>query len=174
LQERLYYPEKEVAEMTRKMLLMSIKPSYIQHILNGDKTIELRRTRPRLSPGDLIVFYASSPQKAIRAAATVGNIIEGTPAEVWETNSGKIGIDKRAYDEYFFGSKKAYGIALDTVWAYAKPMGIEEMRSLFDKFMPPQSFRYLSEEESKVVQTLEKVTARTHGRCCMNTRRIPE
>ena len=151
--------------MIRKMLLMSIKPVYIQQILEGKKTVELRRTRPRVLPGDLIVFYASSPQKAIRAAATVGSIIEGTPAEIWASSAEQIGIDKHAYDEYFSGSKKAYGIALETVWAYAKPMGIEEMRGLFDNFMPPQSYRYLSKEESRVVETLEKISARTHGRC---------
>ena len=151
--------------MIRKMLLMSIKPAYIKKILEGEKTVELRRTRPKLSQGDLIVFYASSPQKAIRGAATVGSIIEGTPADVWAANCGKIGIDKRAYDEYFSGSKKAFGIVLETVWAYANPIGIEEMRGLFDNFMPPQSFRYLSKEESRVVETLEKITARTHGRC---------
>lgn len=138
------------------MLLMSIRPSYIQKILEGTKTIELRRTRPKLRQGDLIVFYASSPQKAIRAAATVKTIIEGTPEDVWANNSDKIGVDKSAYDDYFEGSAKAFGIVLETVWAYVKPVGINEMRELFESFMPPQSFRYLSKEESKVVSLLEK------------------
>lgn len=146
------------------MLLMSIKPTYIQKILEGEKTVELRRTRPKLSQGDLIVFYASSPQKAIRGAATVGRIIEGTPAEVWATNSGKVGIAKRDYDTYFSGSKKAFGIMLETVWAYANPIGIDAMRGLFDNFMPPQSFRYLSMEEFKVVETLERIHALTKER----------
>jgi predicted transcriptional regulator len=150
--------------MIRKMLLMSIKPVYIQKIFEGEKTVELRRTRPKLSQGDLIVFYASSPQRAIRGAATVGRIIEGTPAEIWVSNSAKIGITQRDYDAYFSGSKKAFGIVLETVWAYANPIGIDAMRGLFDNFMPPQSFRYLSMEEFKVVETLEKIHALTEER----------
>lgn len=145
----------------RKMLLMSIKPTYIQYILNGEKTVELRRTRPRLTPGDLIVFYASSPQKAIKAAATVGSIIEGTPAEIWVRHSKKIGINQQAYDNYFSGSKKAFGIVLDTVWVYVNPIGINELRKLVGNFTAPQSFRYLSKEESKVVENLETVTMRS-------------
>lgn len=144
-------------QMIRKMLLMSIKPAYIKKILNGEKTVELRRSRPKLSQGDLIVFYASAPQKAIRCAATVGSIVEGTPADVWISNVGKIGIDKRTYDEYFAGSKKAFGIVLDAVWAYANPIGLEAMRTLFVDFMPPQSFRYLSHEEIKVVQSFRRI-----------------
>lgn len=144
---------------------MSIKPAYIQKILEGEKTVELRRTRPKLSQGDLIVFYATSPQKALRGAATVGRIVEGTPAEVWATNSGKIGIAKHDYNTYFSGSKKAFGIVLETVWAYTTPIGIEEMRGLFDNFMPPQSFRYLSKEEAKVVETLKRTSAKTNV-CC--------
>ena len=147
--------------MIRKMLLMSIKPAYIQQIINGAKTIELRKKRPRVTKGDLIVFYASSPQKAIRAAATVKCIIEGTPEEIWESSWEQFGINRHVYNDYFAESKRAYGIVLDTVWVYAKPIGIEEMRNLFDNFMPPQSFRYLSKEESKVVETLERITART-------------
>jgi len=146
------------------MLLMSIKPAYIQKILEGKKTVELRRTRPKLSQGDLIVFYASSPQKAIRGAATVEKIIEGSPAEVWATSSEQVGISKRDYDKYFSGSKKAFGIMLETVWAYANPIGIDAMRGLVNNFMPPQSFRYLSMEEFKMVEMLEKMHALTEER----------
>ncbi|MBI5633366.1 MAG: hypothetical protein HZA15_07815 [Nitrospirae bacterium] len=69
----------------------------------------------KLLQADLLDFHASSPQIAIRGAATVGRIIEGTAAEVWATNFGQAGIAKRDYDVYFSESKKAFGILVETV-----------------------------------------------------------
>lgn len=140
----------------RKMLLMSIKPENMRRILCGDKKIELRRTKPRVSEGDLIVFYASAPKRAICGAATVRNVIEGKPFQLWENHSAIVGITRQAYDEYFSGCNKAFGIVLDTVWSYTNPIGIEEIRNVLVNFRPPRSFRYLSLDEFRKVETLEK------------------
>ena len=150
--------------MIRKMILMSIKPEYMHEILEGDKQIELRRTKPRVSEGDLVVFYVSSPQKMIRGAASVKRVIEGTPSQIWETYSDSIGIAKQNYDEYFSGAKKAFGIMLDTIWAYANPIGLQEMRGILVNFSPPRSYRYLSSEERKIVENLERESSLTKNK----------
>lgn len=140
----------------RKMLLMSVKPQHMRKILDGNKTIELRRTKPKISNGDLIVFYASSPQKAIQGAATVGNIIEGNPCQLWKDYHAQFGITMDEFNEYFSGSKKAFGSVLETVWIYNNPIGLLEIREVVDSFMPPRSFRYLSKEEYRMVSSLKK------------------
>ena len=51
--------------MCKNFLLISIKPEYAQKILDGEKTVELRKTRTRLKPGDIVLVYVSSPQQVI-------------------------------------------------------------------------------------------------------------
>lgn len=140
-----------------KMLLMSIKPEYMQKILTGNKTIELRRTRPKVAEGDLIIFYASSPRKAILGAATVISVVAGAPSSIWRKYKREVGITKAVYDSYYSYCNKAYGIILDSVWAYDSPISLEKIRELWDGFVPPQSYRYLSKDEYLLVSSLNKI-----------------
>jgi predicted transcriptional regulator len=142
--------------MPNKMLIMSIKPEYLHKILNGTKTIELRTVKPNVSKGDLIVFYASSPQKAICGAATVLSITEGSPKLIWTKYSDELGIDKVSYDFYFKNRKKAFGIILDTIWKYLQPVQLEKLREAKADFMPPQSFRYLSDCDIDIIKNIDK------------------
>lgn len=142
--------------MPNKMLIMSIKPTYLNKILNGTKSIELRTIKPNVSNGDLIVFYASSPQKAICGAATVLSVIEGSPKSIWNEFSDKLGIDKTNYDLYFKNRKKAYGIILGTIWKYRQPVQLSKIREANADFMPPQSFRYLSDYDIGLIDNIDK------------------
>jgi predicted transcriptional regulator len=130
---------------------MSIKPEYLYKILNGSKTIELRKTKPKIKQGDLLIFYASSPSKALSGAALVKGIIEDTPANLWKCYSDKVGIDINSYDSYFSKCTKAYGIILDCVWEY-DPVPLDELRDTITGFFPPQSYRYLSLGDFKLLQ----------------------
>ena len=60
--------------MCKNFLLISIKPEYAQKILDGEKTVELRKTRTRLKPGDIVLVYVSSPQQVIAGFFEVENI----------------------------------------------------------------------------------------------------
>ncbi|MGV8056925.1 MAG: ASCH domain-containing protein [Smithellaceae bacterium] len=143
--------------MPNKMLIMSIKPEYLKKILSGIKSIELRKVKPNVSKGDLIVFYASSPQKAICGAATVLSISEDSPSAVWNAYSDKLGIEKVKYDSYFGNREKAYAIILDIVWEYLQPVHLDKLREARADFMPPQSFRYLSDSDVNMLENMNKL-----------------
>ena len=52
--------------MSPNVLLLSIHHKYTNMIFDGNKRVELRRVRPRhLNEGDLILVYATSPEKAL-------------------------------------------------------------------------------------------------------------
>lgn len=63
----------------RRVLLPSIPPRFTDSILDGTKTIELRRTRPRVAPGDPVLIYACSPVKAIVGSFVVEELIQAYP-----------------------------------------------------------------------------------------------
>ena len=53
-------------------ILMSIKPQWCQKIFNGEKTIEVRRTRPKLEPPFEVLVYETKGQfiKSVKGACT--------------------------------------------------------------------------------------------------------
>ena len=64
--------------MIGNALLLSIHPEYAEKIFDGTKRVELRRVRPRLQNGDLVIVYVSSPVKAVCGAFRVDNVVAGT------------------------------------------------------------------------------------------------
>lgn len=53
-------------------ILMSIKPQWCEKIFNGEKTIEVRRTRPKLEPPFEVLVYETKGQfiKSVKGACT--------------------------------------------------------------------------------------------------------
>lgn len=70
-----------------KYLFISVKPIYAQKILSREKSIELRKLKPKVSPGDYIIIYASEPQKAVVGFGLIKRVIVTTPQEMWNSHS---------------------------------------------------------------------------------------
>lgn len=126
-------------------VIFSIKPQYSSQILQGVKTVELRRKVPnRLSEGGRIVIYSSSPERQIVAIATVQKIDSGKPKSIWAHVKSVAGISKESFFEYFDSRDEAFAITLSEVKPLAEPMNLEYLREKFG-FTPPQSFSYAPE-----------------------------
>ena len=95
-------------------MLLSIKPKYAKVILEGKKQYEFRKSKPK-DGVDRIVFYASSPQKQVVGEATIDEILEGTPKEIWEIAKTAAGITKKFYFSYYAGKDKAIAYKLKDV-----------------------------------------------------------
>ena len=133
--------------MPNKMLLLSVKPEHASKIFAGSKTVELRRTRPKLSEGDLVVVYVSSPVKAIKGAFEVGQILSGTPAGLWKKVKDRSGLTWNEFCTYFTDADIGYALEIKKTWIYKAPIKLHCIRKLWDDFNPPQSYRYLSDVE---------------------------
>lgn len=46
-----------------KSILISIKPEYVEKILNGEKTIEIRKTKPNIELPCKVYIYCTKPKK---------------------------------------------------------------------------------------------------------------
>lgn len=55
-----------------KSILMSIRPEWCKKIFNGEKTIEVKRTRPKLEPPFEVLVYETKGQfiKSVKGACT--------------------------------------------------------------------------------------------------------
>ena len=130
-----------------KYLFISVKPIYAQKILSREKSIELRKLKPKVSPGDYIIIYASGPQKAVVGFGLIKRVIVTTPQEMWNSHSKNLGIDKESFSDYYAGKSKAIGIEIDSVSVLTTPMPLSKLRDIDASFAPPQVYRYVTNRQ---------------------------
>lgn len=135
--------------------IISIHPGYADAILDGTKTIELRRRIPELANGTRLWIYATRPIAAVVGVATIVDVSRAHPRAIWQEHKNAAGVDHASFKEYFYGAQEAVAILL----AAAKrvgPITIEQLREIRDSFHPPQVLVRLTHAEAKALQRLVK------------------
>jgi predicted transcriptional regulator len=128
-------------------LLISIKPEFAELIFGGTKTVELRRTRPRIARGDRVVLYVSFPERILRGTAIATQVVEASPADLWKKIGHLSGINRSKFFAYFEGASYGYGIVLDAVQQLSRPWSLAQLRRTIPDFHPPQIYRYFTDEQ---------------------------
>ncbi|MES0826583.1 helix-turn-helix domain-containing protein [Ruegeria sp. SCP11] len=141
--DQLLFPifEEEPFKPSRDVVL-SIKPQYSAPILEGSKTVELRRRFPVKVPrGTLAYIYSTSPTRALTGTASILGVEKIGLGEMWERYSPVACIEREDFDAYFSGLDEGVVIRLGNVRQLPRAIGLEELRDRFE-FAPPQSFVY--------------------------------
>lgn len=139
--------------MPANTLLLSIKPEYASKIFSGEKTVELRRVRTRLTQDDIVLVYVSSPTKALVGLFEVENIIQKRIElqqdikTYWKLVYQKAGISSQDFEKYYQGASFFVGIFLRNPRKFDVSINLENLRKYIPEFTPPQSYRYLKEQE---------------------------
>jgi len=127
---------------TNHALLISIRPRFVEAIFAGTKTVELRRVKPRLSVGDLVVIYASGETKGIVGAFEVEGVTTAAPRSIWRKHNGGSGLERAEFDRYFEGAEVGHAIRIGKVWQLPSPVLLGTLRKRRAGFRPPQSYHY--------------------------------
>jgi len=120
-------------------ILMSIKPVYVEKILNGQKCYEYRKTLPKKENIDKIMIYSTSPVKKVVGEVEVKEIHILDKEELWKKTKDKSGTTKEFYDSYFKNKDIAVAYELGEIKIYNP---YKELKELGINFVP-QSFIYL-------------------------------
>jgi len=129
-----------------KYVLLSIQPQYADKIFEGAKTVELRRTFPKVEGSQWVIVYVSTPIKAIIGAFQINHIIADNPIEIWNQVKDAAGITREQFDTYYNGINTGYGIFIKQVIKYPEPIPLNKIREQIDNFSVPQNFRYMDSE----------------------------
>jgi predicted transcriptional regulator len=124
-------------------IVISVKEEYLMMILNGEKTIELRRKAINVPPGSRVWLYAKSPVAHINACATVKQVVTASPSVVWNRYRSEVGISRDEFNSYFEGSATACAMLLADVRRIAPALKLSELRLRLKGFHPPQFFKKL-------------------------------
>lgn len=126
-----------------RALFLSLRPEYAELLLEGRKTVELRRIRPQAPIGTLVLLYASTPRRALLGTCEVASIREASPTAIWNLHGSKTGIGREAFRCYFRGAARAVAITVSNPQRLDHPIPLTQLRGEWINFQPPQSFRYV-------------------------------
>lgn len=125
-------------------ILLSIRPKFANDLVDGIKTIELRRRFPMLPEGTKIYVYSTAPEKQVIGEVVIDKIVKMNVGDLWVEISTYQGIRTQEFIDYFDGMSEGYAIYVRDAKRYDKPLSLDKIT---DKKRPPQSFYYIEEKE---------------------------
>ena len=124
----------------RTSVLLSIKPTFAEAILEGTKRFEFRRSLFK-RPIDKVLLYASSPVQRVIGEFLVAEVLVMRLDRLWSETARYAGIDRRYFDAYFRGLQLGLAIKVKATTRYRTPLDLKaHLRIQY----PPQSFCYLT------------------------------
>ena len=125
-------------------VVFSIRPTHAKKILDGTKTVELRRRfTGGISPGTLAFIYTTSPTSALTGFAHIQDVQRLAVPDLWARHCSAACLAKVDFETYFSGLDQGYAIVLGSARSLNRPVGLSELRQRFG-FEPPQSYQYAS------------------------------
>lgn len=122
-------------------VLLSIKPEFVDKILDGSKKFEFRKGIFKNDKVKSVVIYSTMPVGKVVGEFDIEAIIEGSPNRVWDITKEYSGITKDFFDSYFVNKDKAFAIKIANVKKYDPPVPLS---SLGKNIKAPQSYKYLT------------------------------
>ncbi len=123
-------------------VVLSIKPQYSSMILDGRKTVELRRRFPVKMPmGTLAFIYSTTPERAMVGTARIKSVLKKPIADIWTDFSQTACVIRVDFDNYFEGLENGYVLQFENARSLPRTVSLQELRERFS-FEPPQSFLY--------------------------------
>jgi predicted transcriptional regulator len=123
--------------LTPSALVLAIAPRWAAAILDGSKTVEVRRQAPRSGLPAHVLLYATAPTAAVVGRAVLDQVREDTPERLWGAFGSQTALTKGEFDRY------VAGCARPAAWRMATPVRIEPIRPAF---RAPQSWLRLRPE----------------------------
>ena len=125
-------------------VLLSIKPKYVESIIEGEKRYQFRKAIFRNRSVNRIFIYSSAPVKKIVALFEISTILEDHPAILWDQVRDHAGINNSEFFSYFAGRTHGYAIGIGNLREFSEPIDPYET---IPGFVPPQSYRYMDWEK---------------------------
>ncbi len=130
-----------------RVALVSVRPRFAAALLDGSKSVEVRRRRAHLADGALCLLYASSPERALVGAIRVAHTDTDGPDALWRRWGVRTTLDRAEFDAYLAGCAQACAIVVASAVAFTEPIGLHDLRRRHHAFVPPQSYRFLATGE---------------------------
>ena len=129
-----------------RMVVLSLKPRFAEAILAGVKTVELRRTEPKIVVPTRALLYASTPVRALVGKCIVDSVRSADLATLWDQYGPRSDLCHSEFLQYFDGVGRGAALTLTQPQAFSQQIDLEDLRAKPKGFRPPQSYAYIDTE----------------------------
>ena len=121
------------------IILMSIKPEYVDKIFSGKKKYEYRK-RMCKKKIDTIIVYSSSPIQKVVGELKIKQVLYNRKSIIWDKTNRYGGITKTKYDKYYENCDYAVAYEIEKAILYDKQKDLKD----FNVRTAPQSYVYIT------------------------------
>ena len=121
--------------------LLSIKPEFVEEIIEGRKKFEYRKKVFKRSDISSIVVYATKPYGKVVGEFEIETILEENIDKLWSDTKHLSGISEEFFYEYFKDRDSGFAIQIKKFKEYKKHLELSEFDSTIKA--APQSFCYI-------------------------------
>ena len=121
--------------------LLSIKPEFVEEIIEGRKKFEYRKKLFKRSDISSIVVYATKPYGKVVGEFEIETILEENIDKLWSDTKHLSGISEEFFYEYFKDRDSGFAIQIIKFKEYNKHLELSEFDSTIKA--APQSFCYI-------------------------------
>lgn len=126
-----------------RMVVLSLKPRFAEAILTGVKTVELRRTEPKIVVPTRALLYAASPVRALLGTCVITSVRSTDLTALWREHGSDAALSYEEFLRYFEGVGAGTALTLTEPRWFARSVPLQDMRAKPKSFRPPQSFAYV-------------------------------
>lgn len=127
----------------RTDILISLHSRYINSLLNGEKSVELRRRPISLPSMARVWIYGIRPLARLEAVGYVQKVDHLAPDDIWSHHGARTGITEVEFNDYFKGVTTGSAIIFSQVVRLMERPTLEDLRRALGSFHPPQFYRKL-------------------------------
>ncbi len=121
------------------VILMSIKPEYVDKIFTGEKKYEYRK-RMCKEKIDRIIVYSSFPMQKVAGELKIKQVLYNKKSIIWDKTNRYGGITKTKYDKYYENCDYAVAYEIERAILYDKQKDLKD----FNVRTAPQSYVYIT------------------------------
>jgi predicted transcriptional regulator len=131
-------------------ILISVKPIFVDQMIRGCKTVELRRRRLPAKAGTRIWIYSTLPTGKLTAIGIVSSVHCCSPTDIWNKFGPKTGVSIMDFNNYFAGVQNGCAIVFTKITGLDRLLSLSDLRAHLGAFSPPQFFRTLQPKDPEL------------------------
>ncbi len=126
-----------------RMIVLSLKPRFAEAILAGTKTVELRRTTPKIEVPTRALLYATTPVRALLGSCIITSVNSAPLSDLWREFGLRADLPYHEFKRYFEGVEVGAALALTQQRPFTRKVPLQDLRAEPTGFRPPHSFAYV-------------------------------
>lgn len=122
-------------------IVLSLHEKFATQILEGQKTIEVRRRFSERWRGRTAAIYVAGGSGAIIGTVRIDDVVKMPPEVLWEQHRRNIGCTREEFDAYTAGAQAVFAIHLEAPVSFTAPVSISQLSYLIgEELAAPQSY----------------------------------